>query len=1018
MPTQDTAELIISCKAKGVENVERVNVAVERADKACNELIKTMGRLVSAATVFKTFKDSVKVFVDNEKAAMALDSALRAVGKTNAAYRRELEGMNESLARVTVYTTAELAAVQSLGLNMGITSDQIAEATRAAIGFSAAYGRDLSSSMRLLALAANGDYTMLRRMGFQMDRNVSTAENFSALLKRLSGNMGIAEDQTKTAGGALTMMNKSLDDARAKVGEQLVPYVREAAGVVGGLADKFAAASPVFQRFVAVTGAVSMTMLALKAAIGLKTIADTLSGKKGVEASQTKQKETKQEIALEKALQKEKLATIAVEQARAKVETARKGVRAAENSRAAVMNGTGIGGRVNLDSIQAADNGVAAAKEQLAAAEKELQKLEAAQIKAANGAAVLKSANQQLTPSIDAVAAAERKVAEAEAASEKAAQALMAADQKKAAARQRIAESTRGVSESSAAWRANLDDQGAYSEVRSQRQKLDIAQGDYDAARSEVARLKKEFNKANAAVEAANAELKALGTTSKTAGAGLQTLGTSASTAGKQVGFMRRQFTTFPTFAKGARAVASGVRTVGVACRGAALAAKSLMTSMLPMMAISAAIAGVDYLINRSKVAAEGANALAMSRFEDAQKKSSDYAARVQEDNEKIQTLEMLSKYTRLTNDEQNTAKDIINELSKSYGNLAGAVQLVNGKLIINQGLNQKISEQLKKEQRKLLKRELATAEDTNMTMMKSFFGLHGSTNWDHIKQGARMMVGMGDTQQKQLVTLIQKSSYFTGEDRISELKKARDYALSTGEMVEQADYIQKMMDHEQKLLDIKKKIADFDKGDDSGEQKKKKIMENAKDLADLGKARDAIDAKKWSMDYETADSEGKTNMLQKKIGELTRKRDDALERAPDDRKKQTEAIKLSEKLIELERQKAGIMADADQKRVEHLQRAAKEEEAFMMWAMRATFSLKATTQNAIEASSVDAMKLQSRSMDDANSGLLTAVSSAADAARAATEAAEKSVEIQRKLKSVIDNIYTKIANIGTSEVG
>ena len=1066
MPTQDIAELIISCKTKNIEEVERVTKEVDKADKAANKLLKTLGNLVTAAAVFKVFKGGVQTFIAAEEATSALDAAFRRLGKTNAAYRRELTELNAALAKSTIYTTAELAASQALALNMGISSDNIKKATEAAIGLSAAYGKSLGGAMRMLALAANGNYIMLKRLGIQVDSSLSPAENFAKILDQLAGTMEEAQAKTKTTGGAITQMNKSLAGAKAALGEQLAPYVKDAAGLIGGLADKFANAEPETKRFVTVMGTVTMGLLALKSAIGLKAIADNLSGVTGVAASTAKQKATKEEIALEKALQKEKMATIALEQAKEKVAAAKSAVAIAESKRNDVMKGPVAGGRVNLDAVQTADNGVTAAKEQLAAAEKELQKLTAAHVKAANGVELLKAANEKSIPVIDNRLELEKKVAAAEKASEKAATALGAADERAAAARIRLNEARRGVKETFADWRMNPEDQDAYTEVRYQNQNLAKAKADYAAARSEVAKLEKGLDKANAAVIAANAELKALGptaetvsaemqklgttsatastemkalgTTTTTTNAGLKTLGTSANVAtaglenmgvsaaasGKQMTFMRRQFTTFPTVARGFGALKAGVRGVGVALRGAAAAAKSFAASFAPMLIFSAAIAGIDYLINRASNEANKAADLAQKEAEAARKRLADGDQLRQQDQEKLQMYEQLASYTNRTAEEQKALIDLATELNGRYAGLNVPLLKQNETLKETGGLWKKIrEEQAKTRERELKIAAQKTSREAQTAGLKTQELFVGSGVTRYLRYAANVFGGGQRRSANQLREQWAQVNNMPYQQKLTTLAAIRNQAFKNHdvEAVEQLDsYIDKIKNARQAWQDLNDLQAGktTETGQKEGERRRKLAEDSTKALADFAKARESLESRKWSIEYDLANPEGKTDMLQKKIDDLAKRRDDALERAPNDRKKQTEAIQLSEKMIDLEKQKAAIMQDADNKRVEDMKKAAKEEEEFLQWAMKATSSLKDTTQNAIDANSIDAVRMQSRSLDDGGGGLLSAAQNAANAAKAATDAAAKSVRIQQQMKSVIDNIYTKLANLGTSSVG
>lgn len=617
--------------------------------------------------------------------------------------------------------------------------------------------------------------------------------------------------------------------------------------------------------------------------------------------------------------------------------------------------------------------------------------------------------------------------------------------------------------------------------MRYQNQNLAKAKADYAAARSEVAKLEKGLDKANAAVIAANAELKALGptaetvsaemqklgttsattstemkalgTTTTTTNAGLKTLGTNANVAaaglenmgfsaaasGKQMTFMRRQFTTFPTFARGARALGGAMRGVGVAFRGAAAAAKSFMLSMLPMAALSLAIAGIDYLMNRAAVAADKQNAKYAEMYDLSIKSAEGKKQEREEINKHVETLELLSKYSNLTTEEQKQALESINALSQKYPEMADGIQLVNGKLVVQTDLFKKLTAAQKEQYVKSEERNRKAALGKANSLVEGFgkkFGLNYlerealdknsvlnnyrdlafGIDWASKQLGFNTDIQQGIGNKKEILDMVAKGGTARWYEGIA--SEARKNGLT--EMAEEAEKIAKALreadTHAKNVADANKagKIPDEKRKDES----KNKLEDSKKALADFAKARESLESRKWSIEYGFASPEGKKDMLQKKIDDLAKRRDDALERAPNDRKKQTEAIQLSEKMIDLEKQKAAIMQDADNKRVDDMKKAAKEEEEFLQWAMKATSSLKDTTQNAIDANSIDAVRMQSRSLDDGGGGLLSAAQNAANAAKAATDAAAKSVRIQQQMKSVIDNIYTKLANLGTSSVG
>ena len=73
----DTAELVISCRGTGAQEVNRFTDAVRRADTASEKLLKTTGALFTTAQLLKFGRASLEAFKGAENASNSLRAALR-----------------------------------------------------------------------------------------------------------------------------------------------------------------------------------------------------------------------------------------------------------------------------------------------------------------------------------------------------------------------------------------------------------------------------------------------------------------------------------------------------------------------------------------------------------------------------------------------------------------------------------------------------------------------------------------------------------------------------------------------------------------------------------------------------------------------------------------------------------------------------------------------------------------------------------------------------------------------------
>ena len=450
----------------------------------------------------------------------------------------------------------------------------------------------------------------------------------------------------------------------------------------------------------------------------------------------------------------------------------------------------------------------------------------------------------------------------------------------------------------------------------------------------------------------------------------------------------------------GAKGKAAMLAVAG-ATRTATVAALGLAKSFLPMLVISGAIAGIDYLVNRSKRAAEARNEAAELVVANAKKAAEAERQKQVTDNAAMKNLEAMAKYSRLTTDEQGKAKDMITQLTGRYSGLADQINIVNGKLVIAKDAWKNLTEAQRKafvdaEQQKFdsligsiqAKKEGLNFEWSKLDTAKIFFGFSSAEK--KFKEMYKAAYSGTAKDYEQLAN-------FASKNNMTDLAK-------------KASEIAELMREAKAINDV---IA---KGGKVGVSAGGSIAGTPEQIKKYTDAVNALKERRKSDAFAAMNEEQKLQELAKREKDLRDKFAAAGERAANDRGAALESVKYAEQLLDLEKQRAEIMQSAEQKRAEKLQHNAELEMNFYTQLLNSATRLRATAQTGIDANSAEALSMQSRRMGSGN-GLQAAAKSAADAAEKAAEASKKSAEILAEMRKVQESIYDQLKGFGVSEL-
>lgn len=198
---------------QGLQNLTRewatmttgLNQGLELLDRA-------FGRVGQA---YRFFADNAAEAIElanvQDEAERRLATALRLSGDATTDTLERMQAFASQLQQVTVVGDEVTLSLQSQLLAMGVTVDQLEDATRASIGLSRAMGVDLRSAGRVVVRTLQGQTGALREYGISVE---TTAEG----MERLNELFAIAEAEAETFGGRTQQLQNAWGDFNEELG--------------------------------------------------------------------------------------------------------------------------------------------------------------------------------------------------------------------------------------------------------------------------------------------------------------------------------------------------------------------------------------------------------------------------------------------------------------------------------------------------------------------------------------------------------------------------------------------------------------------------------------------------------------------------------------------------------------------------------------------------------------------------------------------------------------------------------
>jgi len=189
--------------------------------------VGALGAAFAVSKLVSIVKESITLANKQIEAENNLATALENTSNEAGVTIEQLKELASGIQDITTVGDEASLEIMQMGLSMGISSDQIGEATKETIGLSKAFKIDLKASIKAVALAREGDFNMLQRYIPALKTATTVAEKQAIATKAMADGFKIAVAETKTFAGRMKQLENTFGDLQERVGKEVIPALQD-----------------------------------------------------------------------------------------------------------------------------------------------------------------------------------------------------------------------------------------------------------------------------------------------------------------------------------------------------------------------------------------------------------------------------------------------------------------------------------------------------------------------------------------------------------------------------------------------------------------------------------------------------------------------------------------------------------------------------------------------------------------------------------------------------------------------
>jgi hypothetical protein len=185
------------------------------------------GAYIGVRGVTAAIKSVVGAAMEQQSAERRLAASLALTGDATEKNLTAIKQYAAALQKQTTYGDEEILNQIAYAKSLGLSTNQIGEATIAAMGLAAAYNKDLGQAMKIITLATKGETGQLKEMGIALAKNLSPQEKYNELIRQMTEKYRLAQDATRDTAGLTAQLNNSWSDLKENLGTNVLPVVND-----------------------------------------------------------------------------------------------------------------------------------------------------------------------------------------------------------------------------------------------------------------------------------------------------------------------------------------------------------------------------------------------------------------------------------------------------------------------------------------------------------------------------------------------------------------------------------------------------------------------------------------------------------------------------------------------------------------------------------------------------------------------------------------------------------------------
>ena len=215
--TGDSTELDTSLK--------KSQSSTEKFTKFIKSALGIGGAIIAVKALIGIGKDLIKSYGEQEQASNRLAAAIRATGGDVDSLMAQYTSFASEMQAVTTVGDEQTLGLLQQAQSFGITRDKMLEATQGAIGLSKAFGVDMNTALRGIALAYQGNYAQLSRYIPALRTASTEAEKQAILQKTMADGFSLARAEAETSTGQLLQLENAIGDLKEEGGRMLLDFL-------------------------------------------------------------------------------------------------------------------------------------------------------------------------------------------------------------------------------------------------------------------------------------------------------------------------------------------------------------------------------------------------------------------------------------------------------------------------------------------------------------------------------------------------------------------------------------------------------------------------------------------------------------------------------------------------------------------------------------------------------------------------------------------------------------------------